>query len=164
MVYEWFVGLIFINLLTDIIHAFNLVHLSNIFILRRLFIFNLWLEFLTHEVLLRFKHLTFNIKPIILHFIDFFVSLVKIIEQFIKNFFWHFIFNIFDLSSTFQRQGIDIIIEETSSFNTIWKDHDTDTLLNTFDPMALKLAQVCPLHGSISLTLVIMIVSLIFVS
>jgi hypothetical protein len=56
---------------------------------------------LTHEVLLRFKHLAFNIKPIILHFIDFFVPLVKIIKQFIENFFWHFIFNIFYLTPTF---------------------------------------------------------------
>ena len=64
---------------------------------------------------------------------------------------------IFSLEGLFE----DIFFENTCSFDTIWEDHDTHSVLNTLIPDSHVGALIGPLHDSIPMAFIFLVISFI---
>lgn len=121
-------------------------------------------ELLPHEVLLGLEHLALHVEAVVFHLVDLLVSLLEVVQELLENLLRHFLLDAFDLGSCLQGQRVDVLVEETSPLGPIGEDHDADPLLNSLDPVTPEPAEIGPLHRSVALTLVVMIVSRVFVS
>ena len=77
---------------------------------------------------------------------------------------WNFTGKLVDLFLVLNWHHKDVVLEEACYFLAVVEDHDTDSVLDTFDPVAFVGAAISPLHGTVALPHVVVIVSEVLVA
>ena len=69
-----------------------------------------------------------------------------------------------DLLCPFERLLEDVVLEDTCPLDTIWEDHDTDSVLDSLIPNPHIHAFIGPAHHTVPVPLIVEIVALILVT
>ena len=78
-----------------------------------------------------------------------------------------FFFSVTWFSALLVRINVDfkcVVFKITLFSGTIWKYHTAKAMLNSFNPVSLVMAAVCPVHFSVSVTLILFILSFVNVT